>query len=144
MPFSEVAEVEDLGRNSDREDFTEAIALQDDLRSFEDKLGEFKMSFQDLVNEAPKHKDTRINGLRIARYIVEQQGLKEALFKNKTLPSAKIIDELGVTEKMLKRSRKFIIASVLILDSELEMLKSYIIRMEGGGVNGIQRSHCKD
>lgn len=114
------------------EDFTNSLALKDEIEEFEGKLKPFQITFSDLVKDAPKHRDTRINGIRIANHIAKNIELKEALLRKKTLPSTKLIKELGVTAKILKRSRKFIIATVLILDSDLEELKVYLSQTQGG------------
>lgn len=86
----------------------------------------FDITFNDLLNEAPKHKDTRINAISIARYIFENDSIKTELMTKKRIPNSKIINELNVTQKILKRSRKFIIAAVLILEGDSDLLKSYI------------------
>ncbi|MDF2546646.1 MAG: polymerase sigma-I factor [Anaerosolibacter sp.] len=120
------------------EDFTVAFELKDEMRAFEEQLKAFDITFSDLVNEAPKHVDTRVNSIQIAKFVATHQELKDELFRKKTLPGTKITKELNVTLKMLKRSRKFIIAAVLILDSDLELLKNYIYEIEGGVADGIQ------
>ncbi|KXG75634.1 RNA polymerase sigma-I factor [Thermotalea metallivorans] len=126
------------------EDFTEAFALKAEMKALEDRLKAFDITFADLVHEAPKHADTRLNGIRIAKYIASHAGLKDELYRKKALPGSKIVKELDVTLKMLKRSRKFIIATLLILDSNLDLLKNYIDEVEGGVVHGVQRMCDKD
>lgn len=119
------------------DDFTTALELKEEIKILEAKLSEFDIAFSDLVEEAPKHKDTRANGMDIAKYIVRNRGLKEELMRKKKLPSSKLVKELQVTVKILKRSRKFIIATVLILDSDLDLLKNYISHVEGGVTSGL-------
>lgn len=128
-----------IERQLKTEDFTAAFELKDEMKAFQEQLKEFDITFSDLVNEAPKHVDTRVNSIGIAKYIAAHQELKEELYRKKTLPGTKITKELNVTLKMLKHSRKFIIATILILDSDLELLKNYIYEIEGGVVDGIQR-----
>lgn len=108
------------------DDFSESVVLQDEIREFELKLKDFDITFEDLVKDSPKHSDTRKNAISIARYIQENIELKDELMRKKTLPSSKLINNLNTTAKILKGSRKFIIAAVLILDSDLDILKSYI------------------
>lgn len=139
IPISqfEKEEKENLKKDFRTEDFTEKYTLKNEIEVFEEQLKKFKINFFDLVNEAPKHIDTRTNGIRIAKYIVENKELKEGLIRKKTLPSKLLIEELGVSVKILKRSRKFIIATVLILDSDLEELKNYIQGIKGGAKDGL-------
>lgn len=139
VPISQLCEEENqmLDSNFQTEDFTKSYDLKYEIVEFEDKLRNFHINFSDLVQEAPKHYDTRMNALRIARYIAEHPELKEELLRKKTLPGSRLIQELNVTLKILKRSRKFIIAAVLIFDSEFELLKQYISCIEGGAANDL-------
>ncbi len=139
IPISQFEEEERyfIEENLQTEDFSKSYDLKDEIKEFEKKLSIFDISFTDLVQEAPKHVDTRMNALKIARHIADNRGLKEELLRKKTLPGSQLTNELSVTLKMLKRSRKFIIAAVLIFDSDLELLKQYISNVEGGAANGV-------
>ncbi|MTI58352.1 MAG: RNA polymerase sigma-I factor [Geosporobacter ferrireducens] len=119
------------------EDFTEKIALKEEIQALEKQLKAFDITFQNLVEEAPKHRDTRSKALEIAGFIVNHQELRDELMRKKNLPSSRLVQDMGVTIKMLKRSRKFIIATVLILDSELDGLKQYISGGKGGVSHGL-------
>lgn len=114
------------------EDIGDLIALRIEIKEFENKLKEFGISFCDLVKESPKHRDTRMNALKIARHVFSASILKEELKNKRRLPTAKLIKELGVSKKLLNRSRTFIIAAVLILDSNMDSLKGYIAEAGGG------------
>lgn len=119
------------------EDFTNSLELKDEIRGLEKRLKEFDITFSDLVKEAPKHRDTREKGIVIAQSIIKDEYLLEEMMKKKCLPTSKLIEKLNITLKILKRSRKFIIATVLILDSDLDLLKDYISKTQGGAVNGL-------
>lgn len=114
----------------EKDHFTYSLEVKEQLEQFKEKLGEFGIRVEDLVRESPKHIDTKLNAINIARYILDNDELKEDFYRKKFLPSTKIIERLGISAKVIKRSRKFIIATVLILDSELEILKDYIGRWE--------------
>lgn len=118
-------------------DITDSIVLRDEIEEFAVKLKIFDITFCDLVRESPKHKDTRQNALRIAQYIYSKDELKQELMRKKRLPVTKLINELNVSEKLIYRSKIFIIAAVLILDSNMDCLKCYISEVGGGGRNGI-------
>ncbi|WP_176461696.1 RNA polymerase sigma-I factor [Anaeromicrobium sediminis] len=139
VPISQFEEDEKdkLQKHFQMEDFTKSLTLKNEIKELEERLKPFDITFFDLVEEAPKHVDTRANGLRIAKHIANNKELKEALMRKKTLPSKKIIEELDVTAKILKRSRKFIIATVVILGSDLELLKNYIGQTLGGVQSGL-------
>ncbi|TCO76408.1 RNA polymerase sigma-I factor [Marinisporobacter balticus] len=139
IPISQFEEDENgkLQKHFAVEDFTESFAMKTEIQELEDVLKDFKITFYDLVQEAPKHMDTRANGIRIAKYISESKELKEELFRKKSLPSKKLINALDSTAKILKRSRKFIIATVIILDRDLEKLRNYIESTKGGAEGGL-------
>ena len=120
------------------EDFSEVMELKDEIKKMESQLREFDITFSDLVKEAPKHMDTREKGLMIAQYISSHPELKEELLRKKNLPNSQLVKELNITPKILKRSRKFIIATVLILDSDLDIIRDYISQVGGGVVNDVQ------
>lgn len=119
-------------------DFSEAIVLKDEIKELEKTLRIFDITFSDLVEEAPKHADTRQKSLMIAKYIASNPELKEELLRKKNLPSSQLVKTLNITPKILKRSRKFIIATVLIIDSDLDIIRDYISKVGGGVVNDIQ------
>ncbi len=130
-------EQEQIKHRFKEKDFTEDMILKEEIKTLEKNLKGFNITFEDLVKDAPKHKDTRQNALRIASYIAKDTELKNELIRKKNLPASKLIENLKITSKVLKGSRKFIIATVLILDEDLDLLKNYIKVDEGGGVDGI-------
>lgn len=119
-------EQENIQNNLKTQDFVESVVLKEEIKIFENKLKGFDITFDDLLKEAPKHNDTRINAINIARYIFENNSIKTELMEKKRIPNSKIIKDLNVTQKILKRSRKFIIAAVIILEGDSDLLKSYI------------------
>ena len=113
------------------DDFTESYGIRQELEQFQRELKLFDILIDDLVQESPKHIDSRINAVKIARHIVENKDIKQQLYDKKKMPVKKITSSIDVSNKVLKRNRKFIIASVLILDGNSEFLKSYVFGIEG-------------
>lgn len=113
--------------------FENRIEAREDMALLIKRMSAFKVTLDDLVNESPKHLDTRLTAIRIGRYVFENKVLKEKLAKTQNLPVNDLIMKLQVSKKILQRSRKFIIAIVLILDSDLETLKHYISQIERRG-----------
>lgn len=110
--------------------FNENLSMQMELMDLKNKLWEFKITLDDLVKDSPKHEDTRNNAIRVARFIQENTNIKEKLYLDRKLPYTHIISEYNSSRKFLDRNKKFIVATVLILDSNLETLKSYIYDAE--------------
>lgn len=120
-------EIEDILKSKD---FTEGYDIKDQMNRFESKLKEFGITLTELVEEAPKHIDTRLNAIRIAKTIAEDKNIMEELYRRKILPAKSIMEKTHATKKVLKGNRKFIIATVLILDSELDVLIDYVLGIE--------------
>lgn len=136
--FSQLEENTDKVQKSCHiEDFVDSLTIKEEIKQLEFKLSQFNITLMDLVKQSPKHQSTRVRAIGIAKHIVRKDELKESLLRKKMLPSSKLIKDLNVSYKILKRSRKFIIATVLILDSNLELLKNYISETERGAANGL-------
>lgn len=118
-------------------DFTERYAMKEQILKLQALLKDFNIVFTELVEESPKHIDTRLNSIYIARCIVDNENIKEDFYRKKMLPAKKIMENTGASKKVLKGNRKFIIATALILDSKLDLLIEYISGVEGRAQNGI-------
>jgi RNA polymerase sigma factor len=111
--------------------------MKDQILKFQSGLKKFNITISELVEDSPKHIDTRLNAINIAKVIAEDEEIKEEFYRKKVLPAKKIMERIDVSRKVLKVNRKFIIATVLILDSELDLLKNYISQVEGRQQIGI-------
>ena len=119
------------------EGFEAKIETKFDLASLVHNMKDFGISLDDLINEAPKHEDTRIMAVKIGRHVFENRQLCEKFLKTKNLPTGDIMKGLSISKKIIQRSRKFIIAIILILESDLDTLKKYISNVEGRERNGL-------
>ncbi|MBM7614742.1 RNA polymerase sigma-I factor [Alkaliphilus hydrothermalis] len=118
------------------EGFENKLEIKMDMKTLLQRMETFGVTLDDLIKEAPKHVDTRVNAVKIGRYVYENKGLRAKFMKTNNLPVGDLIKDLDVSKKVLQRSRKFIIAVILILDSNLDTMKSYISQTEG-------REHCE-
>lgn len=110
-----------------------SIEAKEDILLFKDKLNKYGISFRDLLACAPKHKDSRLMCIRIARAIVRDENLLGKMEKNKTLPIQELLKVINVYRGTLEKNRKFIIALCVIMTSSLEVMNGYISQTEGGG-----------
>jgi len=117
--------------------FETTIETKMDMVRLVSEMKDFDVTLNDLIKESPKHLDTRIKAVEIARYIYNNPELKDKFIKNRQLPVTDIIGALHISKKTIQRSRKFIIAMVLILHSNLDTLKQYINDIERRGQNEI-------
>jgi RNA polymerase sigma factor len=97
-----------------------------EIMQFQQILREFDLSFQDLVEQSPKHADARKNAMVIANILVENQELQDYLIEKKRLPIKQLEDLVDVSRKTIERNRKYIMAISLILINDYIYLKDYI------------------
>lgn len=111
------------------EDFrkqTEQELRREEILQFQNVLEEFELSFQDLLEQSPKHADARKNAMLIAKMMVENEELKLLLMEKKRLPIKQLEDMVNVSRKTIERNRRYIIAIALILIGDYVYLKEYI------------------
>ncbi len=106
------------------EQFTEA--RREELIKYSKLLTSLNLSFDELTKSAPKHKDARKTAFQIAQIIADSEELYELLIKNKKLPLKEIEALVEVSRKTLERQRKYIIAVVLLLNSDFVYIKDYV------------------
>lgn len=100
--------------------------LLNEIHRFKLELNEFGMSLEDLAEESPKHEDTRQNAIDISEKVSEDETLTSFIFHKKRLPIRQISLKYTVTEKILKRSKKFILSVVIIFFKNYRNLKLWI------------------
>lgn len=124
--------------------FEKRVEIRCDIALLVKEMKGYGVSLDELIKESPKHNDTRIVAISIGKYIFEKDYLKEKFLKTKNLPISDLIEELCVSKKVIQRSRKFIIAIVLILNSDLDTLKEYIFYSKGCELSDLQRHYNRD
>lgn len=108
------------------EGFESTIETKLDIKSLVEVMQEYGVTLEDLINNGPKHKDTREKAIDIGKYVFKNNHLKEKFLRTKNLPTNQLMTDFEISKKVIQRSRKFIIAIILILDSDLDTLKEYI------------------
>lgn len=107
-------------------DYSIDFETREEIKNLELKICEYKMSIEDLIECSPKHRDTIISCLNIANIIIENESLYRIFRERKILPYKELSDHFNLCRRTLEKNRKFIIAMVFILKSDLEILKKYI------------------
>lgn len=105
---------------------TEAEQRREEILQFSQILHDFGLSFQDLVENSPKHEDARKNAMTVATILVNHDELKESFLEKKRLPIKQLEDLVYVSRKTIERNRKYIMAISLILVGDYQYLKDYI------------------
>lgn len=104
----------------------EAKARKEEILYFNKVLQGYGFSFRELVEISPKHQDARVNAIKVAKLIAENQELKNKVLSKKLLPLKDIEKLVEVSRKTLERNRKYIIAVFLILTLDLTYLREYL------------------
>ena len=139
MPFSSLDGSDDADRASKIDHFRsdegpEAnFVIREEMQMLVQRLNLMGISMDDLIAGAPKHEDTRRNAVKIARFLYEHAELRKKVFRTRRMPAQELRREFNATKKILDRSRKFILAVMLILDSDLDTMKHYIQSIEKEG-----------
>ncbi|MCL6477197.1 MAG: RNA polymerase sigma-I factor [Peptococcaceae bacterium] len=87
---------------------------EEEIAEYKKIIGEFGITFGDLIKCSPKHKDARANLFRVARELAGDPELFSYLMTTNRMPVAALSQRLGISAKTIERGRKYIIATSLI------------------------------
>lgn len=107
--------------------------FSDETKSFEKKLNELGIKFEELVRSAPKHKDSKILCLKIAKAIADNKESFSKLEKCGTIQKTELVRTLNINKKTIERNRIFIIAAALIIGNGFYLLRDFLDIPEVGG-----------
>lgn len=106
----------------------ESDELSNEIGKLKNEIEAFGFTFEDLVDEAPKHEDTRRNAIELSEKVSKEKPLTSFMYEKRRLPIKQISVKFSVTEKVIKRSKKFIISVVIIIDKNFRNLRLWIKR----------------
>ncbi|KAB8138986.1 RNA polymerase sigma-I factor [Gracilibacillus oryzae] len=90
------------------------------------KLAEYKITFQELTEISPKHRDARESAVFAAKQLVEDTELREYVMEKKRVPIKKLLKLVSVSKKTLERNRKYILTIFIILTGDYMYLREYL------------------
>jgi RNA polymerase sigma factor len=108
----------------------EKVELAEEIDHFEKSLLDYEISLGDLVSSSPKHRDSRMLSIKIARVLAEDDELYQKMIRKKCIPLSDLLKKIQISKKTVVRNRKFIIAVSLILRSRLDDLKEFVVNTE--------------
>lgn len=106
----------------------ESDELSNEIGKLKEEIEAFGFTFEDLVDEAPKHEDTRRNAIELSEKVSKEKSITSFMYEKRRLPIKQISVKFSVTEKVIKRSKKFIISVVIIIDKNFRNLRLWIKR----------------
>jgi len=122
----EMTEEEIWRRKSFQPDLEEQAIMVEEMIKFTQRLAFYGITLDDLVAEAPKHRDTRRKAVATAYWLYSQPELLNKTLESGRMPLKEIERYTGLTKKAVDRSRKLIIAVIIVLDSDLDVMKQYV------------------
>ena len=106
--------------------------LKDEIAALGAQLKAFGFSFFDLTECSPSQQRTRLACAKAVRALLARPEDIEAMVRTRKLPMKNLIRFDGISEKLLNRYRRYIVASIVILTGEYPILAEYI-RNSGRG-----------
>lgn len=104
----------------------QSASRKEELLHYKKLLNEFNLTFEELTKSSPKHSDARKTAFQIAQIVADSEELYQYLLDNKRLPLKNIEALVDVSRKTMERHRKYIIAVVLLLNSDYIFIKDYV------------------
>jgi RNA polymerase sigma factor len=110
--------------------------VQDDLEckeavfQLELDLDRFGLDLAGVAGRFPKHRDSRLACIRIARCLSEDGKLYASMMQEARLPGADLSRRCGVPLKTIEGNRASIVLLALLLRSELRLIHTYVAFFE--------------
>jgi RNA polymerase sigma factor len=111
----------------------ENLEFEDAIVLLELQLAIFGLNLAGLTNWFPKHQDSRLLCIRIARQLSTDHDLYTRLMQTKRLPGAELSRRCQTPLKTIEKNRANIIFLTLLIKSELQVINSYIAVYEKEG-----------
>lgn len=102
------------------------LSLEEEIQQFEKMLLHYDIPFSDLIDNAPKHQDTKRIVIEAAQKTFKSEDLMAFLHDKRRLPITEIAKRFFVSVKTLKSYKTYIIAILMILENDLVQIKDWI------------------
>ncbi len=128
IPFISLSSEDDNGEEviyeiADKNSEISDTALE--IQSVKQELERMGISFFDLPKSSPKSRKTKNACLSVIHYLCSEKKFIQFIQEKRALPSKLIMEQVKVNEKLLQRHRKYIIAGVIIVSGEYEIMSEY-------------------
>jgi RNA polymerase sigma factor len=95
-------------------DTADHMELVDEILELDGQLQQFGLSFEELEEASPKHRDTRLHLMEMARSFIRSRDLVDSILQKKKFPGTAFAQKCGYHIKTIERYRKYLITLVLI------------------------------
>lgn len=103
-----------------------ATARAREIARYAQELAEYGIAFAELPEITPKHSDAKDHAIAVARLIASDAMLIESFRKKRSLPLKMLDGRVPVSRKTLERQRTYIVAIVVLLLGEYELLQAFV------------------
>ena len=103
-----------------------------EIEEFREILAKHGISFRELVEGCPKHRDARERAIHIARLVAEDSRMRQSVTERHELPLKSLAEIPGIRRKTVERHRRYIMAVTLVLVHDFPYLKEYVLNQEAG------------
>lgn len=104
----------------------DSCETREEIEIFVKKLNKFGISLDDLIKKTPKHRDSREMLIHIAKTIADNEDLYEKLNTKMCIPMKELSRLTNVNPKTIEKNRKYIVASCIAFNSDLDIIKGFL------------------
>ncbi|MBS5197655.1 MAG: RNA polymerase subunit sigma [Clostridiales bacterium] len=115
----------DFSQREDEEN-EETEKLHEEIIKYREELLLFDLTLEKLADTSPKHRDTRRTAVQTAETASRDPETVEETYRKRKLPVRKVARLGKVTEKVVKNSKTFILAVMIIFVREFTGLRYWI------------------
>lgn len=118
-------ELSENGQDFAKEDDNKEDLIEE-INEFKSELIKFGLTLDDLAEKSPKHSDTRKRAITIAETSSKESKIVKLTYQKKKLPIREVSKKCNVTEKIVKGSKHFILATMLVFVKKFPVLVRWI------------------
>lgn len=106
----------------------QSYELVEEILELDQALAPYGISFEELEQQSPKHKDTRLSLIEMADSLIKHEKCLKELLRKKRLPISLFTQATNYRPKTVEKHRKYLITLVIIkLHPEWRQLSSYVV-----------------
>lgn len=111
---------------AEEEEEEHSDSLHEEILQYREELLLFGLTLEILADHAPKHRDTRKTAVTVAETASEDEETVEETYQKKKLSIRRVANLAKVTEKIVKGSKEFILAVMIIFVKQFPELVYWI------------------
>lgn len=107
------------------------LEFEESMLRLQARLDHLGFTLDQLVSRFPKHRDTRLLCIRLARCLCSDQTLFQRLVRSGRIPGKDLSEICQIPLKTIERNRSAVILLALLINSDLQQIQTYIELYEG-------------